>query len=129
MLEPSLQILQTLVALLLVCGAAVLLIRAGARWHRARGRGDSILTREASLPLGGGAHLHLVRAQDRLLLLGATTGQVRLLAGLTGASPPLTKTELPPSLPTTELPPSLPALGGSAPPLGVAGPGRPETHD
>ncbi|MBM4321598.1 MAG: flagellar biosynthetic protein FliO, partial [Deltaproteobacteria bacterium] len=75
-------LLQTLVALLLVCTAAYLLIRVWGRWRAVRPGPGRPLERVASLPLAAGASLHLVRAGSRLLLLGVTGGSVRLLGEL-----------------------------------------------
>lgn len=76
-------LLQLVVSLALVCALAWLVIKFGlARWlrrHAAPGAGMEVLE---TLPLGGRRAVYLVRALDRLLVVGATDHGLATLCDL-----------------------------------------------
>lgn len=139
-------LLQTLVALLLVCGAAFLLIRAWGRRQSGQTRRGAPLERVASLSLAGGASVHLVRAGGRTLLLGVTPSSVRLLRELHQDAPGAgsadrwhreehgerPEAEAGPSLPDADPRPpdsTRPARGTAPEPVGTVPPGAGEVAD
>jgi flagellar biosynthetic protein FliO len=88
---PSTQIgsalLQMLVALALVCGLAVVLLRFGLRrFYPGAGKGPSELQLVARLPLEPRRSVYVIEASGRRFLVGAADSALTLLAELTPAS-------------------------------------------
>ncbi len=76
-------LLKTIASLALVCLLAVVVVRFGlARWLKGQQPDPAHLALVASLPLGPRRSVHLVRALDRLIVVGASEAGLQHLADL-----------------------------------------------
>ncbi len=80
-------LLQLVISLALVCGLAWVVIKFGlARWLRQKARPDASLEVLETLPLGGRRAVYLVRALDRVLVVGASDNGLSTLCDLGAGS-------------------------------------------